>query len=232
VNATNSDTSPDMPSDTLSGEPRPVEPRTRPDKDARREAIIDVARDMFRAEGYAATSMSTIAATLGGSKGTLYNYFKSKEDLFEAYVKRQCSVYSAEMAGLLSDSGPVTSVLCNWGIRYLTKVTSDQKMREFRSIIAETDRWPEIGRIYYESGPHRGRQLLADYLTKVSERGELTIHDPLGAAHMFASLCSGRYYMARMAAFIPEPSSEEIETAVDRAIKIFCRTYDSANPIE
>jgi AcrR family transcriptional regulator len=217
--------------DTPASEPRPVEPRARPDKDARREAIIDVARDMFRAEGYAATSMSTIAATLGGSKGTLYNYFKSKEDLFEAYVKRQCSVYSAEMESLLSDTGPVISVLRSWGIRYLTKVTSDEKMREFRSIIAETDRWPEIGRIYYESGPHRGRQLLAAYLTKVSERGDLSIHDPLGAAYMFASLCSGRYFMARLASFVPQPSPEEIEAEVDRAITIFCRAYDPKDPI-
>ena len=58
-------------------------------RDQAREAIIlDVARDCFLAEGYAATSMSTIAARLGGSKGTLYNYFKNKEDLFAAVVQR------------------------------------------------------------------------------------------------------------------------------------------------
>ena len=34
--------------------------------------------------------MSTIAARLGGSKGTLYNYFKSKEELFEAYIRETC----------------------------------------------------------------------------------------------------------------------------------------------
>jgi AcrR family transcriptional regulator len=217
--------------DTPATETRLAETRSRPDKDARREAIIDVARDMFHAEGYAATTMSTIAATLGGSKGTLYNYFKSKEELFEAYVKRQCSIYSEQMQGLLSDTGPVTTVLRNWGTRYLTKVTSDQKMKEFRSIIAETDRWPEIGRIYYESGPRRGRELLAAYLARVSERGELKIDDPLSAAYLFASLCSGRYYMARMASFVPQPSPEEIESEVERAIKIFCRTYDPKDPI-
>jgi AcrR family transcriptional regulator len=53
-------------------------------RDAKRDTIIEVARQVFFEEGYAAASMSTIAARLGGSKGTLYNYFKSKEELFEA----------------------------------------------------------------------------------------------------------------------------------------------------
>ena len=48
-------------------------------RDVRREGILDVARGVFLSEGYATASMSTIAAKLGGSKGTLYNYFKSKE---------------------------------------------------------------------------------------------------------------------------------------------------------
>ena len=53
-------------------------------RDERRDGILDVARDCFLADGYAATSMSTIAARLGGSKGTLYNYFKSKDEVYLA----------------------------------------------------------------------------------------------------------------------------------------------------
>ena len=56
-------------------------------RDQRREAILNVAREVFFEQGYSAASMSTIAARLGGSKGTLYNYFKSKEELFEAQVR-------------------------------------------------------------------------------------------------------------------------------------------------
>ena len=52
----------------------------------RRETILEIARDMFFTEGYAAVSMSAIAARLGGSKGTLYNYFASKEELFSAVM--------------------------------------------------------------------------------------------------------------------------------------------------
>jgi AcrR family transcriptional regulator len=56
-------------------------------KDVRRQAIMQIARDIFLEEGYAAASMSAIAARLGGSKGTLYNYFASKEELFKAVIQ-------------------------------------------------------------------------------------------------------------------------------------------------
>ena len=49
-----------------------------------------MSREVFFEQGYTAASMSTIAARLGGSKGTLYNYFKSKEELFEAQVRDMC----------------------------------------------------------------------------------------------------------------------------------------------
>ncbi len=56
-------------------------------RDERRQAMVAIASDVFMEEGYAATSMSAIAARLGGSKGTLYNYFRSKAALFTAVVE-------------------------------------------------------------------------------------------------------------------------------------------------
>ena len=73
-------------------------------RDERRDGILDVARECFLAEGYAATSMSTIAARLGGSKGTHYNYFKSKEELFEAMMQRQCGALAETLFDLAHDA--------------------------------------------------------------------------------------------------------------------------------
>jgi AcrR family transcriptional regulator len=205
--------------------PIPAEIRVRPARDTRREAILDVSKDVFLNEGYAAASMSSIAARLGGSKGTLYNYFKSKEDLFEAYVRRECLSNSDEMMSLLSDSGEPKRVLRTWGLRYLANITSDMKLRAFRMIAAEAERWPEIGRIYYESGPQRGREVLADFLRKASERGELKIKDPMQAAHHFVALCNGRFIYARACNAVPVPTAEEIEAEVDAAIAVFFSAY-------
>src|SRR5579871_4719106 len=63
--------------------------------DARRRAILEVGREVFLAQGYAAASMSEIAAKLGGSKGTLYNYFRSKEELFGALMTEVCAAQAA-----------------------------------------------------------------------------------------------------------------------------------------
>ena len=58
--------------------------------DGRRQAILDAADEIFLEAGFQAASMAAIAARVGGSKGTLYNYFPSKEDLFLACVSRHC----------------------------------------------------------------------------------------------------------------------------------------------
>ena len=76
-----------------------------PRSDAKRRAIIAVAREAFLARGYAATSMSEIAANLGGSKGTLYNYFRSKEELFGAFMVETCQGPAGEVFGRLPPLG-------------------------------------------------------------------------------------------------------------------------------
>jgi len=63
-----------------------------PRRDLKRDMILSIAQEVFLEEGYAAASMSTIAARLGGSKGTLYNYFRSKAELFVAVIQNLCEV--------------------------------------------------------------------------------------------------------------------------------------------
>ena len=74
-------------------------------RDSRREAILDAAEAVFLEVGFSAASMSMIAARVGGSKGTLYNYFKSKDELFAAYIDRHCVWQQQGMADLLSGDG-------------------------------------------------------------------------------------------------------------------------------
>src|SRR5690349_6442190 len=75
-----------------------IAPSARLNRDERRDHILDVARECFLRDGYAGCSMSTIAARLGGSKGTLYNYFRSKEELFEAFVRRACTRFAEALS--------------------------------------------------------------------------------------------------------------------------------------
>ena len=67
--------------------PRKSQRATRKGRE-RRDKILEVASEVFRENGFEATSMSQIAALAGGSKGTLYNYFPSKASLLAAVVEK------------------------------------------------------------------------------------------------------------------------------------------------
>jgi AcrR family transcriptional regulator len=201
------------------------EPKPRLDRDARREAILDVAREVFMDEGYAAASMSTIAARLGGSKGTLYNYFKSKDELFTAYVRRHCAWQEDAMFSLLDDGEDHRGALMRLARKYLSTVMSDYNLKNFRLITAEAERSPAIGVAFYESGPLRGAQLLGDFLKRMADEGRLRLDDPLLAAHQFMALCQNRLMKARLCNYIPEPTAEQIEAEAESAVAMFLAAY-------
>jgi AcrR family transcriptional regulator len=196
------------------------------DRDTRREAILDVARDVFLEEGLAAASMSNIAARLGGSKGTLYNYFRSKDDLFAAHVARHCTWLSEAMFSLLSDDQPdIRKALTELGKRYLEIVLSDYSLRNYRLIMAEAVRSPEIGRIFYETGPLNGARRLADFLKAATAKGQLKVKDPLQAANQLIGMCHNRLFKARMCNYLPEPPAQEIAVEVEAAVSTFLAAF-------
>src|SRR5436853_1515154 len=113
-----------------------LNPKPRLDADARREAILDVAQEVFLEEGFAAASMSTIAARLGGSKGTLYNYFRSKDDLFKAYVERRCLWQQDELFEALPGEPP-EAALTRIARSFLGHILNETTLRNFAVIAAE-----------------------------------------------------------------------------------------------
>jgi AcrR family transcriptional regulator len=203
--------------------PRPDRPRL--DRDARREAILDVAQDVFLEEGFANASMSTIAARLGGSKGTLYNYFRSKDDLFNAYVERRCLWQQDEVFGLKPGEAPAQA-LQRIARSFLAHVINEMTVRNFRLIVAEAERAPEIGRIFYDAGPRRGSERLAEFLASLEAAGELDLEgDPLGAAQHFLGLVQSPTFKGRLCNAIPELTGRQIDKESERGVRAFLRAY-------
>jgi AcrR family transcriptional regulator len=200
-----------------------VKPRL--DRDARREAILDVARDVFLEEGYANASMSTIAARLGGSKGTLYNYFKNKEQLFAGYVVRHCAWQRDSMFELSAEVDDIRDTLIQVGRAYLSIVLSDFSLRNFRVIVAEAERNPEIGQAFYEAGPRSGAALLGGMLQRAVDRGQLRLDDPVQAAHQFIALCQNRMLKARLCNALGEPTPAAIDREVLAAVAVFLAAF-------
>lgn len=203
-----------------------MDAKPRSDRDARREAILDAAAEVFLEEGFDAASMSTIAARVGGSKSTLYNYFKSKEDLFQAHIVRYCDWQGAEMFQLLDDEGDdVRAALTRLGRRYLTNIMSDRNMRHFRLIAVASERSPDLGRTFYEAGPLRGARLLGGFLARMALEGRIQVTDPIIAAHQFIGLCQNRMLKARLVNYIPAPTPAEVDAEVEGAVATFLAAF-------
>ena len=199
--------------------------KTRLDRDQRRELILDVAQDVFLEEGFANASMSTIAARLGGSKGTLYNYFKSKDDLFNAYVERRCLWQQDEVFALKPGETPARA-LQRIARSFLAHVINETTLRNFRLIISEAERAPEIGRTFYEAGPKRGGERLAEFLASLEAAGILDLEgDPLGAAQHFLGLVQSPTFKGRLCNAIPELTGRQIDDEVARGVRAFLRAY-------
>jgi AcrR family transcriptional regulator len=202
-----------------------VETRPRLDRDTRREAILAVAAEVFMDVGYSAASMSMIAARLGGSKGTLYNYFKSKEELFEAHIIRHCAWTHETMDELYSQGSDVRVALEELGRILLRFVLSDFGLRNYILVVSEAGRSPNVGRLLYEAGPLRGATRLTEFITRAVEEGRLRPCDPEVAAHQFIGLVQNHLWKARLCNAIPEPGEVEIETEVAAAVKTFMAAY-------
>jgi TetR/AcrR family transcriptional repressor of mexJK operon len=194
-------------------------------RDIRRDTILDVARDCFLSMGYAETSMSTIAARLGGSKGTLYNYFRSKDELFAAMMARQCG----ELQDILFDVSSVGEApearLIHYGRSFLELLLSPMAMKIHRLVVAESERFPELGRTFYEAGPKLVMARIAEYLAELMDRGRLRRADPLVAAQHFKDLAISGVYQPRLWGVIGDLTPAQMDAQIDCAVDTFLRAY-------
>ena len=200
-------------------------PSVRAGKDDRRRSILDVATDIFMQEGYAAASMSAIAARLGGSKGTLYNYFPSKELLFAALLKETCE--AGEWTSFPPD-GPevdVEAVLSDIGLKFLNFVLGDKVRSIHRLVISESARFPELGRTFYENGPRFGIEVMSGWLEAQMKAGRLRAVDPERAAVTFLSLCKSEVHQKALWSVEPDPSDAAKAATVQAAVEVFMAAY-------
>ena len=97
------------------------------EENAKRRQIIAGARALFLAQGFDAASMDAIARKAGVSKGTLYVYFESKEQLFEAIVEDERGAQAEQIFALDADNRNVAAVLTNLGTAYARFLCRRQK---------------------------------------------------------------------------------------------------------
>lgn len=194
--------------------------------DRRRQAILEVAKDIFFQEGYAAASMSAIAARVGGSKGTLYNYFRSKEELFAAVMNDVCGRQANDLLDHMPELGDDPhAALTEIGVGLCTLILSPDVMAISRLVVAESERFPELGHVFYETGPRQGELRLQAHFERAIAQGHLRPGDTMRLARRFKNLCLGDLFDRRMWGIIPRPDAETLKSSVEEAVFIFLCAY-------
>ena len=193
--------------------------------DARREAILSIARQAFLKDGYAAASMSAIGAKAGGSKATLYNYFPSKSVLFSEVMDDMCSRYRSQLKAEIASSANMETALHRLGTAYVKLMLSDDVITLHRLVVAESKRFPEIGETLYEAGPQLSNAILAEILGRFMNGGELRECKPMQAAVHFYDLCLSGVYRRRLWNVSKPISDPDLHAHMNVALEVFLRAY-------
>ena len=169
--------------------------------------------------------MSDIAKAAGVSKGTLYVYFKNKEELFAAIVQEQCCTHAESVFGLDENDHDVEAVLMRIGCEYVNFLCRPEKASSIRIVAVIAERMPEIGKVFYETGPGNGIERVKAYLEAQVKAGVLEIDDCEVAAAQFLDACQSTMFKPVMFNFAPPPSRDRVEHVVGIAVKTFLAAY-------
>ena len=212
------------------------QPRTAADgsrSERRRQAIIKAAIEVFVQHGYLGATTDEVAARASVSKQTLYKHFADKQHLFaEVILDTAVQVVdglSAAVASTLDDAQDVRQALRDLADGYLRGLLQPDVVRLRRLVIAEADRFPEIGQAWFDRGFGRALVIMGEAMRRLADRGLLrNLNDPALAAYQFAGLVM--YQPMNQAMFAgtdaPQPA-ERLSRIADSAVDVFLAMYGS-----
>ncbi|MBY6260661.1 TetR/AcrR family transcriptional regulator [Azospirillum sp. 412522] len=153
--------------------PSGVSPRWRRRKDARPQEIVAAAMDVFVERGFAAARLEEVAARAGVSKGTLYLYFPSKDELFKAVIRAAILPNLQQAETLVATAGGPCFPMLDRLLRTVARLVATTRMATIpRLVIAEAGNFPELAAFYHREVIRRGFGVLAALLRRGIESGE------------------------------------------------------------
>jgi TetR/AcrR family transcriptional repressor of mexJK operon len=192
----------------------------------KRRAIVDAATELFAARGYGAVSMDAIARAADVSKATLYAHFTSKDGLFATIVQVACRESIIPEDELPDREAPdVSAALRAIGGRMLRFFLRDRSLAIHRLVIAESVRFPELGRAFYDNGPAACRDMLAAWMVRTRE---LSVPNPHVAAEQFIGLLRTGLFLRATLGLAADPDEASIDAAVTAAVGTFMRAYGAS----
>lgn len=190
----------------------------------KRRAMLRAAGELFIARGYGAVSMDAIAREAGVSKATLYAHFASKDRLFATIINEACRQNFVVGDFLPADAPDLAAALTALGQRMLRFLLEDRALAISRVVTAESMRFPELGRAFYQNGPEVFRRAFGQWLVTQAAAGRLSVPDPAIAADQFVGMLRGTgVYMRASLGLPPPPTDAEIDATVAAAVATLLR---------
>lgn len=192
----------------------------------KRDQILDGAWRVFVDQGFDAASMNSICKEAGVSKGTLYVYFQSKEDLFVALVENKRNSFFDGLADRLAEAASTEEALLAYGTGIAELLTADEVIRAQRIVIGVVERMPQLGERFFDAGAKHFLGTLGSWLRAEDAAGRLSVQDPDFAAQQFVELATSGIWRARLfGRQSGPPPAEEIVRTAREAVRIFMAAY-------
>ncbi|MEL6363436.1 MAG: TetR/AcrR family transcriptional regulator [Pseudomonadota bacterium] len=200
--------------------------------DEKHAAIVEAARRVFLAKGFAGASMDEIASEAAVSKRTVYNRFQSKDALFEAVIITFCGRFLAILdvgfTGERSIREELTATACD----FLREATKPESIALRRITAFESVRFPELGRAYLDNGMFRLIGALEPHMRALADAGVLVIDDvPRAIMHLGALITEPLETKLSMGAE-PDDLEEAIDIQVRTGVDVFLKAYGGPNLVD
>ncbi|MDB5410812.1 MAG: hypothetical protein JWL84_5724 [Rhodospirillales bacterium] len=188
----------------------------------RHRAILDGAKSIFLEHGFGGASMDEVALAAGVSKMTVYRYFASKEELFAGVITDLCDRIVVDNLAVASQQPPERA-LAAFARDLVAIIFAPETIELHRIVIAESRRFPELGKFFYESGPQGCIDVLAAYLERHRDHPDLAIDDPREAAQEFLDLLRGYPHLRLLLGLDTAPARGEIDKRIAAAVRLLVK---------
>jgi AcrR family transcriptional regulator len=218
------ETSQDPPQDRCRGRPQ-----VRPD-DETRQIIFEAARHEFAGNGYAATSMETVARRAGVSTKTLYRLIPNKAALFEGMVSDRLDRFFSEVNLHAADHTGIEEALCE-ALMVCADLALDAEVVALqRMVLQEAGKFSDIAETFYKNGIMRGTVALAGWLQVQETRGLISLVDHDEAAGMLIGMMVSAPQRAAIYGGVPLPSRPQLHARARRCAVLFLRGCEVGRP--
>ena len=193
--------------------------------DVKEAAIIGAARKTFLAHGYDGASMDEIALAASVSKRTVYNRFRSKEELFAATIEESCRRILPVDIDAIEKSLSTQAFTNELAHLFLRGMLHPEALALRRIASFEAGRNPALGRLYHDHGPAYMTAAFAPILKRAAEREGIEIDDVETALHQLGALIMEPLYTEALLGVAPADLETAIDQQIERGLAAFWKIY-------